>query len=140
MADYKQVKVGKLKLKGSEEPSKKKKQKKKKRKREEETTVDADALRHGGWRKLDNAIQVTGNIALQTYRNSYVEATDAGSFVVGDPRDDGVNCPAPVETFTAVPLSNKVGIKSGYANQSLTTLLKTMKIKFMFNVTLHPFS
>lgn len=117
MADYKQVKSGKLKLKGLEDPSKKKKHKKNKRKREEETPVDADSLRHGGWRKLENAIEVTGNIALQTYRNSYVEATDTGSFVVGEPRDDGVNCPAPVETFTAIPLSNKIGIKSGYGKK-----------------------
>ncbi|XP_031554594.1 protein FRG1-like [Actinia tenebrosa] len=114
MADYKQVKSGRLKLKGLNEPSKKKKQKKNKRKREDDTPTDTDTLRHGGWRKLENIFEVSGNIALQTYRGSYVEATDTGSFTVGDPRDDGINCPAPVEILTAVPLSNKIAIKSGY--------------------------
>lgn len=123
MADYNQVKSGRLKLKGSEESSKKKKPKKNKRKREEETPIDADALRHGGWRKLDNFTEVTGNVALQTYRTSYVQATDSGSFIIGDPRDDGVNCPAPVETFTAIPLSDKIGIKSGYGKTERQCLI-----------------
>jgi hypothetical protein len=118
MADYKQVKVGRLKLKGLEETSKKKKQKKKRR-REEDAPTDTDALQHGGWRKLENPFEVTGNIALQTCRGSYVEATDTGSFTVGDPREDGVNCPAPVETLTAVPLSSKIAIRSGYGKIGL---------------------
>lgn len=118
MADYNQVKSGRLKLKGLDDSSKKKKNKKNKRKREEEIPVDADALKHGGWRKLDNFAEVTGNIALQTYQNSYIQATDTGSFVVGEVRNDEVNCPAPVETFTAVPLTNKIGIKSGYGKKN----------------------
>lgn len=117
MADsYKQVKVGRLKLKGLDDSSQKKKhKKKKKRDRELEEPTDVDALRHGGWRKVENFQEVTGNIALQTFKKSYVEALNTGLFTVGELRDDGENSPAPVEVFTAVPLSEKkIALKSGY--------------------------
>ena len=116
MADnYKQVKVGRLKLKGLDDSSHKKKHKKKKREREEEEPTDADTLRHGGWRKVENFHEVSGNIALQTFKKSYVEALNSGLFTVGELRDDGENSPAPVEVFTAVPLSEKkIALKSGY--------------------------
>ena len=118
MADsYKQVKVGRLKLKGLDDSSQKKKHKKKKKKRERELEepTDVDALRHGGWRKVENFQEVTGNIALQTFKKSYVEALNTGLFTVGELRDDGENSPAPVEVFTAVPLSEKkIALKSGY--------------------------
>ena len=77
MADsYKQVKVGKLKLKGSEDSSRKRKQKKKKRERDEDEPTDLDALRHGGWRKIDNFSELSGNVALQTFRKSYGATTE----------------------------------------------------------------
>ncbi|KAL9955022.1 hypothetical protein ACROYT_G042618 [Oculina patagonica] len=129
MADsYKQVKVGRLKLKGLGESSHKKKHKKKKREREEEEPTDVDVLRHGGWRKVENFHEVSGNIALQTFRKSYVEALNTGMFTVGELRDDGENSPAPVEVFTAVPLSEKkIALKSGYG--------KYMSVNMMGNVT-----
>ena len=116
MADsYKQVKVGKLKLKGSEDSSRKRKHKKKKRERDEEEPTDLDALRHGGWRKIDSFSELSGNVALQTFRKSYIEALSSGLFTVGEIREDGGNSPAPVEVFTAVPLSEKkIALKSGY--------------------------
>ena len=116
MADsYKQVKVGRLKLKGMDDSSRKRKHKKKKREREEEEPTDTDALRHGGWRKIENFAEVSGNIALQTFKKSYLEALNSGLFTVGELRDDGENSPAPVEEFTAVQLSDKkIALKSGY--------------------------
>lgn len=129
MADsYKQVKVGKLKLKGSEDSSRKRKQKKRKRERDEEEPTDLDALRHGGWRKIDRFSEVSGNVALQTFRKSYIEALSSGLFTVGEIREDGGNSPAPVEVFTAVPLSDKkIALKSGYG--------KFMSVDMMGNVT-----
>ena len=117
MADnYKQVKVGRLKLKGIDDSSRKRKHKKKKREREEEgEPSDIDALRHGGWRKVESFAEASGNVALQTFKKSYVEALNSGLFSVGEPRDDGENSPAPVEVFTAVQLSDKkIALKSGY--------------------------
>ena len=116
MADsYKQVKVGRLKLKGLDDSSRKRKHRKKKREREEEEPTDLDALRHGGWRKVENFAEVSGNVALQTYKKSYLEATNSGMFTLGELRDDGENSPSPVEIFTAVPLSDKkIALKSGY--------------------------
>ena len=116
MADsYKQVKVGRLKLKGADDSSRKRKNKKRKREKEEEEPTDVDALRHGGWRKVENFAEVSGNIALQTYKKSYIEALNSGMFTVGELREDGGNSPAPVEVFTAVPLSDKkIALKSGY--------------------------
>lgn len=116
MADnYKQVKSGRLKLKGLDDSSRKKKHKKKKREREEEEPTDVDTLRHGGWRKVENFHEVSGNIALQTFKKSYIEALNTGMFTAGEVRDEGENSPAPVEVFTAVPLSEKkIALKSGY--------------------------
>ena len=116
------MKVGKLKLKGTDGSSKKKKHKKRKREIEDEPT-DMDCVRHGGWWKTQHFHEVTGAIALQTYKNSYVEAENTGKFLVGDFREDGENSPAPVETFTAVPLSDtKFAIKSGYGEFVTLTL------------------
>ena len=119
MADnYKQVKSGRLKLKGFDDSLRKKKHKKKKREREEEEPTDVDALRHGGWRKVENFREVSGNIALQTFQTTYIEALNTGLFTVGELRDDGENSPAPVEVFTAVPLSEKnIALKSGYGKK-----------------------
>ena len=115
MSAYKQVKIGKLKLKGSDSSSQKKKHKKRKREIEAEQSVDVDCLRHGGWWKTLHFHEVTGIVAFQTCFGSYIEAQNTGKFTVGDLREDGENSPAPVETFTAVPLSDtKIAIKSGY--------------------------
>ena len=116
MADYKQVKIGRLKLKGSDETSRKKKHKKKKRERVEEEPTDIDGLRHGGWKKIDNFGEVRGNVALQsTVKKSYIEALNTGCFTLSELRDDGENSPAPVEVFTAVPVSEKkIALKSGF--------------------------
>lgn len=119
MADsYKQVKIGKLKLKGLSEQSHKKKNKKRKHEKVAEDPSDMDTIRHGGWRKLENFHEVTGNVALQTCKKSYIEASNTGQFSVGEPRDDGENSPAPVELFTAVRLTDtKIALKSGYGKR-----------------------
>ena len=150
MADnYKQVKVGRLKLKGMDDSSRKRKHKKKKRGREEEgEPSDIDALRHGGWRKVESFAEASGNVALQTFKKSYVEALNSGLFSVGEPRDDGENSPAPVEVFTAVQLSDKkIALKSGYGTyfHKLNTLLlstsfhKTLPVSYPKSEWLHIF-
>lgn len=139
MADnYKQVKSGRLKLKGLDDGSRKKKHKKKKREREEEEPTDVDALRHGGWRKVENFHEVSGNIALQTFQKSYIEALNTGLFTVSELRDDGENSPAPVEVFTAVPLSEKkIALKSGYGKKCFNlnvSLLRSCSTTFMYMI------
>lgn len=85
------MKSGRLKLKGLDDGSRKKKHKKKKREREEEDPADVDALRHGGWKKVENVHEVSGNIALKTFQKSYIEALNTGLFTVGEVRDDSEN-------------------------------------------------
>ena len=114
MSAYRQVKSGKLKLKG-EKSTKKNKTRKRKRENDDNKNEDVDALRHGGWWKLTNYHQLASTIALQSCDSgSYIEATDTGGYVMGELRDS-VNSPAPVEIFTAVKTSqNKIALKSGY--------------------------
>ena len=116
MAEYKQVKVGKLKLKGLSDSKKKKKSKSKKRAREEDEPEDIDAVRHGGWwriAKIDD-VKGQGNVAFQTQAGTYIEALNTGNFCVGDAREEGGNSPAPVEVLTMTVLDQKVAFKSGY--------------------------
>ncbi len=120
MDEYKQVKIGKLKLKGSTSTIKKK-SKAKKRKHESPEDIDdnkllkdEDAIKHGGWWAIKEYGKLQScNIALQTYKDNYVIAKDNGSLSLGDVQND--NTPQIEEIFTLVVLSEtKVAFKSGY--------------------------
>lgn len=58
------MKFGCLKFKGLDDSLWKKKYKKKKREREEEELIDVDVFCYGGWRKVENFCEVSGNIVL----------------------------------------------------------------------------
>jgi len=119
MSDYSQVKIGKLKLKGS--GSVKKKNKKKKRKLPEfndgnEIPEDDDAQDHGGWWQIKSFDHLNGgNVAVQLYNTSYLFARDNGTLVCGDPHHESDYGPAEEEVYTMIKISNtKVALKSGY--------------------------
>eukprot|EP00795_Rhopilema_esculentum_P003137 gene3137-1442_t len=115
MAEYKQVKIGKLNLKGLSS-SKKTKSKKRKHDRTEETIEekDEDAINHGGWWAIKSYEQIRScNVALQTFKGNYIIARDNGSLSVGEVHVD--NTPQAEEIFTLVKLTEtKVSFKSGY--------------------------
>ena len=115
MAEYKQVKIGELNLKGLSS-SKKAKSKKRKHDRTEETieVKDEDAINHGGWWAIKSYEQIRScNVALQTFKGNYIIARDNGSLSVGEVHAD--NTPQAEEIFTLVKLTEtKVSFKSGY--------------------------
>ena len=115
MAEYKQVKIGKLNLKGASSQKKTKSKKRKHEKPEEKTEVqDEDTVMHGGWWAIKDYEQIRScNIALQAWRGNYVIARDNGTLRMGDIHED--NTPQVEEIFTLVKLSEtKVAFKSGY--------------------------
>ncbi|XP_013147009.1 PREDICTED: protein FRG1 homolog [Papilio polytes] len=110
--EYAAVKKRKLVLKG--EKPKAKKRKHKKGDKEDVAKVDEDCMRHGGWWRVTAAEEITGSIAIEFGRNTYVSALDNGLFTIGAPHDDG-DGPSPEEIFTAFPAGdNKFALKSGY--------------------------
>lgn len=119
MSEYGQVKIGKLKLKGSS--SDKKKSKKKKRKRlgndeDDGIPLNDDAKEHGGWWKIKSFDELTGgNVALQLHNTSYLFARDNGTLGCGDPHHLCDNGPAEEEIYTMIKISTtKVAFKTGY--------------------------
>ena len=146
MAEYKQVKIGKLRLKGASSSGvKKNKTRKRKHDKSEATentqiTKDEDALNHGGWWRIKEYSKLQScNVALQTYKESYVIANDNGTLSLGDLNDSHV--PQVEEIFTLVVLTEtKVAFKSGYGkfvdccNQfnQLTRLAKYLKFSQNF--------
>ena len=122
MAEYKQVKIGKLNLKGISSHKKVKSKKRKHEKPDEKTEVqDEDTIQHGGWWAIKEYGQIRScNIALQTWKGNYIIARDNGTLVTGEFHEN--NAPELEEIFTLVKLSEtKVAFKSGYGN-SLTFL------------------
>ncbi|XP_049872580.1 protein FRG1 homolog [Pectinophora gossypiella] len=113
MADeYSAVKRGKLVLKGEKPKAKKRKHKRKDK--SEDNKVDEDALKHGGWWKVERIEDITGSISIEFGNNSYISALDNGLFTIGAPHDDGEG-PSPEEIFTAFPAGEtKFALKSGY--------------------------
>ncbi|XP_013173166.1 PREDICTED: protein FRG1 homolog [Papilio xuthus] len=110
--EYAAVKRGKLVLKGDKPKAKKRKHKK--GGKEDETRVDEDCVKHGGWWRVTAAEEITGSVAIEFGRNTYVSALDNGLFTIGAPHDDG-DGPSPEEIFTAFPAGdNKFALKSGY--------------------------
>lgn len=76
--------------------------------------IDEDALKNGGWWRAEKIEDITGSIAIQFGRRTYVKALDNGLFTLGVPSDEG-DGPAPEEILTAFPVNDtKVAFKSGY--------------------------
>ena len=122
MAEYKQVKIGKLKLKGI--GSKRKKNSKRKyaddgksgNSTSTEVVEDDDAQLHGGWWPITNFEKLTGGtVAIQCYTSAYLFAVDNGTLRLGSQHGGTDAGPGQEEMFTMIRLSdNKVGFKSGY--------------------------
>ncbi|XP_044262761.1 protein FRG1 homolog [Tribolium madens] len=112
MSEYDQVRVGKLVLKGEKHKSKKRKHK---RKHEDSAPkVDSDRLTHGNWWKVTKIEDITGPVAIEFGKHTYVKALDNGLFTLGAPHDEGEG-PSPEEVLTAVLIDErKVAFKSGY--------------------------
>ena len=76
--------------------------------------IDEDALKHGGWWKATKVSDISGNVALEFGKGTYIKALDNGLFTLGFPHGEGEG-PSPEEMFTAFPINNtKVSFKSGY--------------------------
>lgn len=76
--------------------------------------VDDDAVKHGGWWKASKMEDITGSIAIEFGKRSYVRSLDNGMFTLGAPHDEG-DGPSPEEIFTAFQINERhVSFKSGY--------------------------
>ncbi|KAF4523447.1 hypothetical protein B566_EDAN010380 [Ephemera danica] len=115
MSEYSAVRGGKLKLKGEKESRKRKHKHKKKDK--EKGSLEAEELDlqfHGGWKSIAHFEHITGSIAIEMGRSTYIKALDNGLFTLGAPHADGEG-PAPEEILTALKISEtKIALKSGY--------------------------
>ncbi|XP_004853124.1 protein FRG1 isoform X3 [Heterocephalus glaber] len=112
MAEYSYVKSTKLVLKGTKAKSKKKK-KEKKRKREEDEETQLDIV--GMWWTVANFGDISGTIAIEMDKGTYIHALDNGLFTLGAPHKEVDEGPSPPEQFTAVKLSDsRIALKSGY--------------------------
>ena len=125
MSEYKQVKIGKLKLKGAS--SSKHKKSKKKRKHDDGAVAvsdipsDDDATEHGGWWSIRSFDKLNGGtVALQTCKTSYVYAVDNGTLRLGEKHLEHDEGPVDEEIFTMIRISDaKVAFKSGYGKPYL---------------------
>lgn len=94
--------------------TKKRKHKKEKSEKPKKRVVDEDALKHGGWWKATKFEDITGSVAIEYGKNSYITALDNGLFSLGAPHNDN-DGPSPEEIFTAFPINDaRVAFKSGY--------------------------
>ena len=123
MSEYKQVKIGKLKLKGS---AVKVKKLKKKRKHDESDQVskddivfDDDAKSHNGWWSMNSFEKLNGGmVSIQTFNNAYIFAVDNGALTLGEDHGETDKGPKEEEIFTMIKVSeNKVAFKSGYGRE-----------------------
>lgn len=68
----------------------------------------------GGWWKTSSAKEITGTVAIEFGKQTYVKALDNGLFTLGAPHSDG-DGPCPEEILTAFRISdNLIALKSGY--------------------------
>ncbi|XP_017714634.1 PREDICTED: protein FRG1 [Rhinopithecus bieti] len=113
MAEYSYVKSTKLVLKGTKAKSKKKKSKDKKRKREEDEETQLDIV--GISWTVTNFGEISGTIAIEMDKGTYIHALDNGLFTLGAPYKEVDEGPSPPEQLTAVKLSDsRIALKSGY--------------------------
>ncbi|XP_053559875.1 protein FRG1 [Bombina bombina] len=111
MTEYSRVKTTKLVLKGMKGKHKKK-HKDKKRKRDQSEEDKLDII--GNWWTVKNLGEITGSMAIEMGKGTYIQALDNGLFTIGAPHkdDDG---PSPPEQFTAIKLTDsRIALKSGY--------------------------
>lgn len=121
MSEYQQVKVGKLRLKGSDNGIKKKKKKKRKLPVDgasvvDKEEVDVDCELHQGWwcAKSYESLPI-GNVAIQLFNDRYICANDNGSLSIGSEKEEGSKGPDDEEIFTLIRISEtKIALKSGY--------------------------
>lgn len=121
MADYDNVKSGKLNLKGE------KKKKKKKRTHEQsecptapssapapaETKKD-DSHKYSGWWSISSFSEAINSISIEVLPRTFVFALETGFFKTGDVHEKGEG-PAPEEIYTASRVDDThIAIKSGY--------------------------
>ncbi|KAM3724546.1 Protein FRG1 [Dirofilaria immitis] len=117
---YHAVKRGPMKFKGNKSLFKSDKLKKmKKLGKDDSTVVDPDIATHGGWRPLDNEIDLRGgiNISIEcdTTPGTYLAAMDNGRFTIGGPHLAGEG-PNPEEILTLIktPDDMLVSMKTGF--------------------------
>uniref|UniRef100_A0A8C2UY18 Protein FRG1 n=1 Tax=Chinchilla lanigera TaxID=34839 RepID=A0A8C2UY18_CHILA len=113
MAEYFYIKSTKLVLKGTKDRSKKKKKKRKEEKKEEDEETQLDVV--GIWWTVANFGDISGTIAIEMDKGTYIHALDNGLFTLGAPHTEVDEGPSPPEQFTAVKLSDsRIALESGY--------------------------
>lgn len=113
MSEYDKVRSGKLVLKGEKSKPKKRKAKKQEKERVENTD-DKDTIIHGGWWKTTVVTEITGTVAIEFGKHTYMKALDNGLFTLGAPHSEEEG-PSPEEILTAFPINDtKIALKSGY--------------------------
>lgn len=76
--------------------------------------VDEDAVVHGGWWRATKFEDITGTVAIEFGKRTYIKSLDNGLFTLGAPHDEG-DGPAPEEIFTAIAINERhIAFKSGY--------------------------
>uniref|UniRef100_A0A4X2KEX8 Protein FRG1 n=1 Tax=Vombatus ursinus TaxID=29139 RepID=A0A4X2KEX8_VOMUR len=69
----------------------------------------------GNWWAVRNFGEISGTIAIEMDRGTYVHALDNGLFTLGAPHKEDDEGPSPPEQLTAVKLSDsRIALKSGY--------------------------
>lgn len=51
--------------------------------------VDEEAKKHGGWWKITKFEEITGSIAIEFGKRTYIKSLDNGTFTLGAPHDEG---------------------------------------------------
>lgn len=96
------------------EISRSKKRKRKSTKINLTVEKDKDSELHGNWWKVTKIEEITGPVAIELGRHTYIKALDNGMFTLGAPHND-CEGPAPEEILTAVNVNDfKIAFKSGY--------------------------
>ncbi|XP_030886776.1 protein FRG1 [Leptonychotes weddellii] len=111
MAEYSYVKSTKLVLKGTKAKSKKKKSKEKKRKREEDEETQLDIV--GIWWTVTNFGEISGTIAIEMDKGTYIHALDNGLFTLGAPHKEGLCLVEAMEGKSPFKVY-RIALKSGY--------------------------
>lgn len=76
--------------------------------------MDKDAIAHGNWWRVSKVEDITGPVAIEFGKHTYIKALDNGLFTLGAPHADGEG-PSPEEILTAVNINErKIALKSGY--------------------------
>lgn len=95
-------------------PKKHKQKHKDKKPEKKRIVVDEDAEKHGGWWKVTRFEDITGTVAIEFGKRTYIKSLDNGLFTLGAPNNEG-DGPSPEEIFTAIKINeNRIAFKSGY--------------------------